>query len=58
MLSAILNIKNQCQYILRVKKKKKILIAAVKGFVEKRREAVFEENITVSQTLEEERGIG
>ena len=39
-------------------KKNKILIAAVKGFVEKCREAVFEENITVSQTLEEERVIG
>ena len=39
-------------------KKNKILTAAVKGFVEKHREAVFEENITVSQTSEEERVIG
>ena len=37
--------------------KNKILIAAVKSFVEKHREAVFEEDITISQTSEEDRMI-
>ena len=35
--------------------KNEILVAAVKCFMEKRREAVFEENTTVSQTSEEDR---
>ena len=34
--------------------KNEILVAAVKCFMEKRREAVFEENTTVSQTSEED----
>ena len=38
--------------------KNEILLAAVKSFMEKRREAVFEENTTVSQTSEEDRITG
>ena len=35
--------------------KNEILVAAAKSFLETRREAVFEENTTVSQTSEEDK---
>ena len=53
-LNAILNIKINDK-VFTESEKNEILLAAVKGFMEKRREAVSEENTTVSQTSEEDR---
>ena len=53
-LNAILNIKINDK-VYTESKKTEILVAAVEIFIEKRREAVFEENTTVSQTSEEDR---
>ena len=52
-LNAILNIKINDK-VFTEDEKNKILVAAVKSFMEKCREAVFEEN-TISQTSEEDR---
>ena len=53
-LNAILNIKINDK-VFTESEKNEILFAAVKSFMEKCKEAVFEENTTVSQTLEEDR---
>ena len=53
-LNAILNIKINDE-VFTENEKNKILVSAVKSFMEKCREAVFEENTTVSQTSEEDR---
>ena len=53
-LNAILNIKINDK-VFTESEKNKIIVAAVKSFMEKRREAVFEENTTVTQTSEEDR---
>ena len=56
-LSAILNIKISDKVFTKIGKNE-ILVAAVKSFMEKHREAVFEENTTVSQTSEEDKMTG
>ena len=53
-LNAILNIKINDK-VFTESEKNKIIVAAVKSFMEKWREAVFEENTTVTQTSEEDR---
>ena len=56
-LNAILNIKINDK-VFTESEKNEILLAAVKSFMEKRMEVVFEENTTVSQTSEEYRITG
>ena len=53
-LNAILNIKINDK-VFTESEKNKIIVAAVKSFMEKRREAVFEENTTVTQTSEKDK---
>ena len=53
ILIAILNIKINNK-VFTENEKNEILVAAVKSFMEKHREAVFEENTTVSQASEED----
>ena len=52
-LNAVLNIKVNDKVFTETEKKE-ILVAAVESFMEKHREAVFEENTTVSQISEED----
>ena len=56
-LNVILNIKINDK-VFSESEENEILIAAVKSFMEKCREAAFEENTTVSQTSEEDRMTG
>ena len=56
-LNAVLNIKIYDKAFTE-KKKNEILVAAIKRFMEKRREAVFKKNTSVSQTSEEDRMTG
>ena len=56
-LNEILNIKINDKVFTNIENNE-ILVAAVKSIVEKCRETVFEENITVSQTSEEDKMTG
>ena len=57
-LNAILSIYQNNDKVFTESEKNKILVAAVKSFMEKRRDAAFEDSTTVSQTSEEDRLTG